>query len=355
MPRRDDLRDPSARPARPRLSPAVAAVRHAVRRSLTDLPADSLVLVACSGGPDSLALAAALAFEAPRRRPPLRAGAVSVDHRLQAGSSERAARLAEVLTDLGLDPVEVIPVEVGRDGGIEAAARAARYAALDDAAARHHAAAVLLGHSRDDQAETVLLGLLRGSGPRSFAGMPRRFGPGGRYRRPLLDLPRAVMRRACRDAGLPFWDDPQNADPAFTRARLRHRVMPLLRAELGPGIVSGLARTADLARADCEALDGWAQQVFTAIVTDLDGGKAAEVDALRALPTAVRRRVLRLLARAAGVPPGRLASAHIEAVDALLSAWHGQGPVALPGGMAAVRRCGRLVVHRALRADDGSG
>ena len=180
--------------------PAVAEIRNAVRDSLQDLGPGDLVLAACSGGADSLSLAAALAFVAPRQR--LRAGAVTVDHGLQAGSAERARAVAATLTGLGLDPVECVPVTVprgGAHGGPEAAARTARYAALDDAAQRTGASVVLLGHTLDDQAETVLLGLARGSGPRALAGMAARR---GHYRRPLLAVRRGVTADACAALGL---------------------------------------------------------------------------------------------------------------------------------------------------------
>src|SRR5215469_4720405 len=162
-------------------APAVAAVRNAVRGCLDDLAPGDLVLVACSGGADSLALAAALAFVAPRAG--LRAGGVTVDHGLQEGSAARAADVTSALTALGLDPVRGVAVAVDGLGGPEAAARAARYDALAQTAEQTGATAVLLGHTLDDQAETVLLGLARGSGPRSLAGMPPRRGV---FRRPLL-------------------------------------------------------------------------------------------------------------------------------------------------------------------------
>src|SRR5580692_10028441 len=151
--------------------PAVAQARACVRRCLGDLEPGDLILAACSGGADSLALAAALAHEAPRLG--LRAGGVTVDHGLQAGSARQAAAVAALLAGLGLDPVRSVRVAVAAaagHGGPEAAARAARYDALDEAARSTGAVAVLLGHTRDDQAETVLLGLARGSGARSLAG-----------------------------------------------------------------------------------------------------------------------------------------------------------------------------------------
>jgi tRNA(Ile)-lysidine synthase len=313
---------------------AVAATRAAVRRSWPDLAPDARVLVACSGGADSLALAAAVSFEAPRAG--LRAGAVTVDHALQAGSAQRAAAVAGTLAELGLDPVEVVTVAVSGGGGPEAAARRARRAALDACALRLDAAAVLLGHTADDQAETVLLGLARGSGARSLGGMRP---VAGLLRRPFLGLPRSVVRRACLDAGLRPWDDPHNADPAYTRARVRSRVLPLLERELGPGVAAALARTADLLRADADALDAAAAAEF-ARLCGADGGLDAVETA--SLPEAGRRRVLRAWLVAAGSPAGALTAAHVVAVDALVGSWTGQVGVDLPGGVRATRTAGRL-------------
>ncbi|HOT57374.1 MAG TPA: tRNA lysidine(34) synthetase TilS, partial [Ornithinibacter sp.] len=236
---------------------ATAAIRVAVRRTLAELSsspasgtgppagtaadavAPPLVLVACSGGADSLALAAATAFEGPAAG--IRAGAVVVDHGLQPASAEVAARAAATLITLGLGPVEMIRVEVTTDGaGVEAAARAARYRALEEAADRHGAALVLLGHTLDDQAEQVLLGLVRGSGARSLAGMPP---ARGRFRRPLLGTTRAQCRASVTAHGLTWWDDPMNEDPTFARVRARRAVADLER-DLGPGVAAALARTA---------------------------------------------------------------------------------------------------------------
>jgi tRNA(Ile)-lysidine synthase len=324
--------------------PAVAGVRLAVRRALTGLDPGSLVLVACSGGADSLALAAGVAFEAPRAG--LRAGAVTVDHGLQAGSAERAKALAARLETLGLAPVEVVAVEVGTRGGPEAAARSARYAALADCCRRLDAAAVMLGHTSDDQAETVLLGLARGSGARSLAGMPA---VSGRYRRPLLDLDRTVTRAACAAEGLSPWEDPHNSDPAYTRVRVRQEALPALERALGPGVPAALTRSAKLLRDDADALDAWAERAMAECVDPggvSHGDAALDVTRLAALPAAVRRRVLHRAALAAGSPHGALAAVHVEALDALVTDWHGQGPLQLPGRVSATRRCGRLLLGR---------
>ena len=308
--------------------PSVAAVRTAVRRLTADLPAASLALVAVSGGADSLALAAGAAFVAPRSG--WRAGAVVVDHGLQPGSAAVAVEAAGTCRDLGLDPVLVVRAEVGAGGGPEDAARTARYAALTRAADDAGATAVLLGHTRDDQAETVLLALARGSGTRSLAGMAA---VRDRWRRPLLGLPRTTTRAACAALGLTPWADPHNEDPRFTRVRAR-ALLPLLERELGPGLVAGLARTAALARDDADALDA-----IAAAAHDRLGGGDLAVDDLLALAPAVRRRVLR---HAAARP---LTSSQVAAVDALVTDWHGQGPVSLPGGGGVTREGDRLVVR----------
>ncbi len=316
-----------------RLHPAVAATRSAVRGALAGLAPGELVLAAVSGGADSLALAAAAAFEAPRAG--LRAGVVTVDHGLQWGSAERAQRVAAWARTAGLAPVDVATVSVGDAGGPEAAARSARYAALDEVAERRGAVAILLGHTLDDQAETVLLGLARGSGARSLAGMAP---VQGTYRRPFLDLRRETARTACTVQEIPVWDDPHNTDLSFTRPRVRHDVLPVLTAALGPGVPEALARTARQLRADADALDAWAQDAASRDCTHLAG-----------LPDAVRTRVLHRTLLAAGCPAGSLAAAHVDAVDALVTRWRGQGPVHLPGGLAVSRRGGWLVCEAACR------
>ncbi|MQA80696.1 MAG: tRNA lysidine(34) synthetase TilS [Streptosporangiales bacterium] len=314
---------------------AVAEVRHAVRGALGDLPPGALVLVACSGGADSLALAAAAAHEGPRLR--LDVGAVTVDHGLQDGSAARAGQVAATLRELGLAPVRVATVRADGPGGPEAAARTARYEALDAAADELGAAAVLLAHTRDDQAETVLLRLARGSGARSLAGMAP---VAGRYRRPLLDLTRLRVGEMCAAAGLTPWHDPHNADPAYARSRVRHDALPVLEHALGPGVAAALARTARLLRDDADALDAWATRAHAECRAGGEPGLSA--DALAALPAAVRTRVLRLAAVDAGCPPGALGAVHLGAADRLVTDWHGQATVDLPGGVACVRRHGRL-------------
>ena len=311
-------------------APAVAAVRNAVRASIADLARGDLVLAACSGGPDSLALAAALAFAAPRMG--LRAGGVTVDHGLQDGSGSRAASVVSVLSGLGLDPVRGMAVTVSAGGGPEAAARTARYDALAKMAAELGAAAVLLGHTLDDQAETVLLGLARGSGPRSLAGMPRRRGI---FRRPLLGVRRPVTAAACEALGLEPWQDPHNADRRFARVRIRLDALPALEAALGPGVPEALARTADQLRADAELLESISSERSRA-------DSPLPVSSLAGMPGAVRTRVLRSAALAAGCPAGALTAGHVARLEELVTDWHGQRWIDLPGGVRASRRSGQV-------------
>ncbi|MFF9408870.1 tRNA lysidine(34) synthetase TilS [Streptomyces anandii] len=339
----ESLREPLREPRRPQSRPeaTAGATAPATGPAPHERPPTPLVLVACSGGADSMALASALAFEAPKLG--IRAGAVTVDHGLQSGSDLRADEVAQRLRELGLDPVESVAVTVGRDGGPEAAARDARYAALDAAAERHGAAAILLGHTRDDQAETVLLGLARGSGIRSLSGMAAVSGADGRYRRPFLHLDRQTARKACMVQSLPVWDDPHNADPAYTRSRLRHEGLPALEKALGKGVVEALARTAQLSRDDADALDAWAGQAAASV---RDAAGRLECAKLHELPPAVRRRVLRRAAIDAGAPAGSLFARHIEEVDRLITGWHGQGAINLPGKVVAQRQGGRLVIRQ---------
>lgn len=309
------------------------------RGSAADLP---LVLVALSGGADSLALAAALAAEA--RAAGVRAGAVIVDHGLQAGSAEVAVRAAEQAHGLGLSPVVVRLVEIdgGRSsvtGGPEAAARSARYEALAAAARELGAAQVLAAHTRDDQAEQVLLALARGSGTRSLAGIPptREIGEGILLVRPLLDehfgITRATTEASCVELGLAPWRDPHNSDRSFARVRVREAVLPVLEDQLGPGVGAALARSADLAREDADALDAIAERHLASIVDSgpivgEDRRVLMAVDGLLALPAALRGRVVRLVA--AREFAAHLTREHTLAILSLVTAWRGQGPIDAP-------------------------
>ncbi|MFC7487304.1 tRNA lysidine(34) synthetase TilS [Knoellia sp. CPCC 206453] len=323
--------------------PSTARIRYAVRASLADVAPDAVVLVACSGGGDSMALSEAVAHEA--RHASWSAGAVVIDHGLQAGSDDVAARAAGRLRDLGLDPVVVERVAVSDNGsGPESAARDARYAALSGVADRLGAAVVLLGHTLEDQAEQVLLGLVRGSGARSLAGMPV---VRGIYRRPLLGVTRAECRESLEAEGVHWWDDPMNDDAAFTRVRARRAVADL-EADLGPGVVAALGRSADQLREDADCLDSLAEEAATTL-----GSGPWEVAELVALPRAVRTRMWRRLLIAAGAPAGQVSTRHTEACDELLTNWHGQGPIHAPGPVLVTRVQGRIRLLRERSGQEG--
>ena len=320
------------------LPPAVAAVRLGVRRALADVEPGETVVVACSGGADSLALLAATVFEA--RKAGWRVIGATVDHGLQEGSAPHADRVVAQMAQLGADETVAVRVTVDPGGrGIEAAAREARYAVLAEVASRLGSLVVLLGHTLDDQAETVLLGLVRGSGGRSIAGMRHAF---DEFRRPLLEVTRAQTEAACSAEGIEAWEDPHNLDPRFTRARVRHRVLPVLEQELGPGVAAALARTADSLQADLAALDQAADECLATVSTG-DGLMVTEL-ALR--PVAVRTRVLRLAALAAGSPASELFRVHVLAMDGLLSGADNRS-VDLPGRLRCRRRGDLLVFERA--------
>ena len=301
------------------LDPAVSKARNLIADNMADLGPGSSVVAAVSGGADSLALAAALAFVA--RKEGWLAKAIVIDHQLQEDSVRISAEAAAAVRTLGIE-ADIVVIDVGSGGGPEAAARVARYGALD---AIEDVDAVLLGHTLDDQAETVLLGLSRGSGPRSIAGMAP---VSGRYRRPFLGMARSETEQVCRASGLTWWTDPHNSDPAYLRVRIRHEVIPMLEDVLGPRINASLARTADLVRADSDYLDALA---------------AAEADSLSVghlagLAGPIRSRVLRRASLEAGASASELSAHHLRQVDELITNWRGQKFVELPGGIAVARR-----------------
>ena len=320
-----------------RLHPDVARARNLVRAATADVPANSRVLVAVSGGADSLALASATAFVGERAF--WHAGGVVVDHGLQDGSAIVAEEAADQARACGLDPVEVVRVTVDpANGGPEGAARAARYDALTIAAERLDARAMLLGHTLDDQAETVLMGLARGSGARSIAGMAA---TSGLWRRPFLSLTHQQTQAACRASGITWWDDPHNANRSYTRVRVRNEALPALETALGPGVRDALARTAALLRADAELLDELAVESEHEVV---DANRLS-VRRLAALPTALRTRIIHRHARRMGSPPEDLAAVHVLEVERLVTDWHGQGPIELPGRLVAEREDDTIIIR----------
>lgn len=311
------------------LHPALAGVRRGVRRGLAGLDPGATVMVACSGGADSLALLSAAVFEG--HKAGLKVVGVTVDHGLQEGSVEHAAAVSDQMRALGVDESAVATVTVDAPGmGPEAAARDARYGVLGELAERFGATVVLLGHTQDDQAETVLLGLTRGSGARSLAGMRAGF---DRFRRPLLQVTRTDTETACTVEGIEWWVDPHNSDPRFTRSRIRTTVMPMLEEELGPGVAAALARTADLLREDAEALDNEAGRRLH----ELRATDGFSVRALGALDAAIRHRVIRLACIEAGAIASELTRAHVLGVAAMALGPDGGKQIQLPGHVTAYR------------------
>ncbi|MCX6447902.1 MAG: tRNA lysidine(34) synthetase TilS [Actinobacteria bacterium] len=314
------------------MTSALLELRSTVRPFLENLTAGDSAIVAVSGGADSLALAYALIKEAPNLAITLIA--VTVDHQLQSGSADQAKKVQEQLKAMGYQEVIIEKVSVVEKSGIEADARTARYSALDAIAHAYGASQVFLGHTRDDQAETVLLGLARGSGTRSLSGMAT---VNGKYARPFLQLTRLQTVAACAEAEITAWNDPHNVNEQFSRVRVRNKVMPVMEEEIGPGIAAALARSAAILRDDADALDEMAQAVISRVdLSDLDCAALAE------LPRAIRSRVLRAAIYAAGAPSGSVSADHLSGVEALVTSWRGQGEVSLPGGVKVARISGRL-------------
>ncbi len=319
--------------AKKALGPAMLELVAAVEAALDRLGERGAVplLVGCSGGADSLALVAATAVVAQRRE--VMARALVIDHGLQDGSDAVARKAATRAERLGL-PTDIVAVTVVPDGtGPEASARTARHAALAEVADAL-GAIVLLGHTLDDQAETVLLGLARGSGARSLSGMaPAR----DVFVRPFLGVRRDVTEAACAELDTKFWLDPHNDDLGYARVRVRKKVMPMLETQLGPGIAEALARTAVMLRDDTQVLDDLAARAIP------DGVLADRELSVAELPKeqALRRRILRrwLLAQGAAEP----SYAQVKAIDALITDWRGQKWIDI-SGLRVGRHGGRLAV-----------
>lgn len=326
---------------RPRLTPEVAAIRKAVRDQLAGLPKASSLLVAVSGGADSLALASATVFEG--KKLGHKVAAVIIDHGLQKGSDQISLRAAKKCQELGLDPVVIEKVEVRKTGdGLEAEARKSRYKGIEKIRKKLAASYVLLGHNQDDQAETVLLGLARGSGLRSIAGMEK-VDEERHLLRPLLDIPRADLRKACRDQGIKFWDDPQNKDDRFARVRVR-KLAQKLEENLGPGFQAALARTAEVAREADDALGNLAWELIEKARTKRTPRSSSyEVKILALVSAGIRRKALHLICQEAGAK--NISRSQILQVEELITNWHGQKKSAL-SGITVERVANQLVVTK---------
>jgi tRNA(Ile)-lysidine synthase len=314
------------------MTDAIVAIRNAVKPFLAQLEAGDNVLVAVSGGADSLALAAAVFKESQEFA--ITPIAVTIDHQLQSGSGEQAEKVESQLKEMGYGKVISKKVVVTTESGLEAGARDARYQALTSCASQEKATKVFLGHTRDDQAETVLLGLARGSGTRSLSGMASE---NGIYIRPLLNITRDQTVAACIELGIQPWSDPHNGNTEFSRVKVRLEVLPVMEEKLGPGIAAALSRSASILRDDADALDEIAQ-------IEISGSDLANLDCehLATLARAIRSRVLRAAIYSAGAPSGSITADHLAGVEALVTSWRGQGAISLPGGVKVERISGRL-------------
>lgn len=330
---------------RPRLTPAVADVRRSVREAWAEvsLAKGASVAIACSGGPDSLALVVASIFEA--RKLDLKINVVFVNHNLQPNSDKVAHKYAKLVSSLGADLVEVIDVKVTeRKLGMEAAARKARYLAIDEFAKKHTAVFTMLGHTLDDQAETVLLGLARGSGAKSISGMPL-LSPDKKYLRPLLGIRRTTTVQFCKDSNLSPWQDPQNKDTKFLRVKVRKNVVPVLEKELGPGVAEALARTAGILQEDVDFIDSQAEALFKRTAKVLATEIQLDVANLEKSPIALSNRVVHKALVLLGAEPSRTA---VQSVMLLVTNWHGQKPLALPA--VRVSRKDKMIVLKSTKS-----
>ena len=311
-------------------TPALWQIRKAVKPWLND--SAQPVLFGCSGGVDSMALAVALFMESSNTK----VIPIVIDHGLQDGSAQITAQTVERLKQIGFVQVESARAQVTMTDGLEASARRARYQLFNQFIDTYQPKYFLLAHTLNDQAENVLLGLARGSGTRSLSGMAEQ---SNIYIRPLLKISREITTAACDEAQLQIWSDPHNEDLRFSRVKTRLNVLPTLEANLGPGITNALARSADLLRDDADALDGFSLEYFNqADQSNLD------VKDLERLPKAIRTRVLRLAIYRAGAPVGSLSAEHIASAEALISDWHGQKEVSLPGNVKLLRNSGRITL-----------
>jgi len=313
-------------------TPALLELRQALRPWFEKFEPNSRICIGVSGGADSMALAIAAKLESNNFEIDLIT--VIVDHGLQENSTEVAELTRKKLESIGYSDIFIGRAIVQLTDGLESSARRARYKVFEQAMETFSSTKFLLGHTKNDQAEGVLLGLARGSGTKSLSGMQF---VNGAFIRPFLNIGRELTQAACREAGIEVWNDPHNFNNEFARVRVREKILPLLEENIGPGIIDALARSAKILREDASALDDWAAEVFSAInPSDID------ISTLAPLPVAVRSRVLRKAIYAAGAPAGSISAAHLEPIEAFVSDWRGQGHTSLPGGVKVCRISGRL-------------
>jgi tRNA(Ile)-lysidine synthase len=384
----------------PEPSPHFVKVRNAVKAALRSVDVTHGVVIGLSGGADSLALVAAACAEAVSPRgllyavgqepepepeqeqrqkqgsgtsPQSPVHAVVIDHGLQEGSDEVAKQAVAKVEKLGAS-AEVIKVDIDEadPAGPEAAARLHRHEALRAVAAKRKAP-LLLAHTLDDQAETVILRLARGGGPQALSAIrgDSTWSDGTRIVRPLLTVRRADTLGCCEELGLNPWHDPHNREHRFARVRVRELLLPMLEEQLGPGVAENLAKTAEIAAADNDALDRMAEEALAELTAGNTESGTAELptgntdgttepttsqqplaaprlktrDVVK-LPRAVAARVIARWLRGAGAAPS---SVQIEQVLSLVTDYHGQGGVSISRGKRAGSgepRDARLVVER---------
>ena len=323
---------------RKRLSPAQGAIRNAVREVLaTNTKPGQKVLIAVSGGADSLALASATLFESKKLQ--LQVATATIDHGLQKNSSKVTEQTLEKLHQIGLVEAWSKKVKVGTKGGPEAAARDARYKALESIRVESNSDFIILGHTANDQAETVLLGLTRGSGSKSLSGMSVKT---GKLLRPLLSIERSTTVQFCKDESISPWQDPQNKDLKFLRVRIRKVVLPFLEKQLGSGIFNNLIRTSSQLQEDDKYLSEMANKAFKKIAKTTSQTVTLGQPELSKLPEAIRNRVIKAAIDYFGMESSRT---HVLAVADLVLNWHGQKPLALPG--VRVERKGKTITLKA--------
>lgn len=310
-----------------------------------------LVLVAVSGGPDSVALLHLLTRLRMPSRPDLHI--IHVDHGLRpdAGADVQFVQQLGQKWDV---PVTVVRVDVRarRRGGesIQQAARRLRFAAFRDVAGQIDAQRIALGHHQDDQAETVLLRLIRGAGMTGLGGMRPRRGP---FIRPLLHVSRAEIERYCNDHRLDVLHDASNTSSVYTRNRVRSQLLPLLEATYNPNVIEGLARTAELLQADDALLESMAKGQYDSARVGAAHPLRLRIEVLRRQPDALRRRIVRRALRDAGADLGRVTYDHTDAVLALVED-ESAGAVTLPGPIRVERDTESLIFGAASgnRSDD---
>jgi tRNA(Ile)-lysidine synthase len=338
LPNKDYLIKGLIVPQRKRLSPAQGAIRHAVREVLTaNTKPGQKLLIAVSGGADSLALASAVLFESKKLQ--LNIATVTIDHGLQKASAKVAEQTLEKLQQIGITEAWSKKVKVGSKGGPEAAARDARYKALESIRIESKSDFIVLGHTANDQAETVLLGLTRGSGSKSLSGMSTR---SDRLLRPLLSIERKTTEQFCKEENISPWQDPQNKDLKFLRVRIRKVVLPFLEKQLGNGIFSNLIRTSSQLKEDDQYLSSVAEKAFKKIAKTSARTVILDQPGLSKLPAAIRNRVIKSAIDYFEVDSSRV---HVLAVADLILNWHGQKPLALPG--VRVERKGKTITIKA--------